>query len=80
MPNVQFQEEQSYQRFGAPKPQGGLIGLVMKFGLAKNQKDAQIVLIGVLILVLILTFFMIYRWQSAATANMPPPLPVSIPQ
>ncbi|KKW44278.1 MAG: hypothetical protein UY94_C0027G0004 [Parcubacteria group bacterium GW2011_GWA2_56_21] len=52
----------------------------MKFGLAKNQKDAQIVLIGVLILVLILTFFMIYRWQSAATANMPPPLPVSIPQ
>ncbi len=81
MDNVQFKEENSFQRpdLSGRRP-GGIIGLVMKFGLAKNQKDAELVLIVIFVLVLIATFFMLYQWRAGEASRMPPPLPVSVPR
>jgi hypothetical protein len=60
--DVQFEEEDTmltqhaYASMNEPK---GLVKLVMKLGLAKNEAGANYVLIGIMVLALIATMYVI---------------------
>jgi hypothetical protein len=61
MSNVQFEENEYDAPRKPPKQYGGVVGLIFKFGLAKNQKQANVVLVIIGIVVILLT---IWLWPS----------------
>lgn len=78
MEDVQFHEEPEYvKRSVAPGPKPSFItGIVIATGLAKDEKGAQPVLIGVLIAVLALTAFVIWRVIDEPEPELGAPLTV----
>lgn len=58
----------------APKPSGGLIGLVLKMGLAKDEKGANTVLIIVGVVAVIATISIFVLGGTSST----PPQPVNV--
>lgn len=59
---VEFNSEQQYKspkylrKAQSPK---GILGLVIKLGIAKNEQQANLVLIGLIIVLMIISFFSI---------------------
>ena len=72
MDNVQFDEEKvNNQFFRKNKTNNGLIGLVIKAGLAKNEVQANIVLIIVALLCIAGTVFVIIQNVSSNKTTTP---------
>lgn len=78
MADISFQEEDQMlaPRAVAPKQAGGLIGLVIKLGLAKDEKGANMVLIivGVIAAVAAVSIFML-----GGPSTPPQPVNVYVP-
>lgn len=53
MSNVSFDEERSYQQVPVASSQPYLVRLVIGWGFAKDQKSAQMVLIGVVVIAVV---------------------------
>lgn len=53
MANVQFEDQQQYRTVSGPK---GLEGMVIKWGLAKDRKSAQLVLIIIGVAAVVIAF------------------------
>lgn len=63
MSSVQFEEDNSYnQNSFSSSNQGpkGLTKLVIKFGFAKDEKQAQYVLLGVAVLMIAVSLFLVF--------------------
>ena len=78
MSNVEFSEEEAYKaslsKMEANHPVGGLQTLPIRLGLAKDETGANIILIGISILVAILALsvFYINSRNSAIPTFVPP--------
>ena len=73
MSQVQFDEGNYGQSFGGYAEPKGLIGFVLKIGLAKTIKQANIVLFVVFLVVLGITIF-VFR-SSGSTRGSKSPMP-----
>ena len=68
---VEF-EDQQFERPGVPEQKrGGLVGLVIKLGIAKNAGQANLILIGIAIVAILLTVFIMWPDGQQATATLP---------
>lgn len=67
MNNVQFDEEQySQTSFKVPKP-SKMAGFLIRVGLAKDEKSANVILIGVIVVMAIIFFISISGGNSSST-------------
>lgn len=66
MTDVQFSEEQEYARPEAASATPLFVRLVLRTGLVQNERQAEYVLIGALVLIVGLTFFI---WSSSSTVS-----------
>lgn len=67
MTDVSFEEEQGLptaQAVSSSQPSKGLIGLVIKSGIAKTEAQANMVLIGIAVFALIATAFVLLSGSS----------------
>lgn len=71
--NVQFEDQQNIRYASGPK---GLAGFVIKSGLAKDAKGAQVVLLIIAVLAFIIAGFFIFTGGGEPTAGEGKPLPV----
>lgn len=67
MPDVQFEEEdvmmsQASTGGYSPSSEKGLVKIIIKLGLAKNAAQANYVLIGIMVLSLLATFYVISKY------------------
>ncbi|MDO8576306.1 MAG: hypothetical protein Q7R90_03255 [bacterium] len=75
MADIQFETEQEYTRpveVGGPQ---GLVGLVQKLGLAKNDQQANHVLLGVAVIAVVLAIY--FAWPNSGGRSGTPLLPGS---
>ena len=70
MSDVQFQSDQQ-DEFGRPPAwqDSGITGKIVSWGLAKDRKQAEYVLIGILVLIIIAAI-----WIYSTSGSEPPPL------
>ncbi len=66
---VQFDEQQSYQR-KTPQLETGLTGLVIKLGLAKDQKQASMILLGVIVVSGIIATFSVMSLSNSSAEDI----------
>lgn len=74
MADVQFSEEQFYERPVAPAASPPLIALVMRLGLAKQRQQAEYILIGVAVAAIVLTIAVWLFSGTSSDAAVPGPL------
>ncbi len=82
MSNIQFEEDQEYARRPIQNKPRGLIALVQKWGLAKNDRGAQYVLLGVVVGAIFLAILIHISfdgglqkplpWQPPSAGDIPP--------
>lgn len=60
MAEVQFEEEQQFQRYGQVEQKPFLIRLVLSTGIVSTDKQAQYVLLGIAGLGIIVTLFIMF--------------------
>lgn len=90
MSDVQFDEERQFNQFATAaiikrsSEAGGIIGLLIKMGIAKNVHDAKLVLGTIALLAIIGTFFTIKKGIAAPEMNyaveIPPEVLRELPQ
>ena len=71
--SIQFEEEQfnnlnRQTHFNQPK---GFVGLVIKMGLAKNAQQANLVLIGFIFILILISFFSLRSMQPNEAVQVP---------
>lgn len=72
MTNVQFENEDFIQfRNPFDRPRKGLVGLLIKLGIAKDEKEANVVLIGVIIACLVIILFWIFVVNKNGSSKPP---------
>jgi hypothetical protein len=64
MVDVQFEEERNYTNTATPsyssvKKSGGITALLIKWGIAKNDSGAKVVMIGIIIVCVIISVLVI---------------------
>ncbi len=80
MTDIQFDTENEFARPAAqsagPK---GLTKLVMKWGLAKDEKTAQYVLLGIAIVAILITLWLLFGQGGGSSAPVIPPGVTALP-
>ena len=77
MDNVQFEEEKvNSQFFRKSQVYRGLTGLIIKTGLAKNDVQASIILLGVMVLSIVATVFIFIVNKPVVPKNPIKPLTI----
>jgi hypothetical protein len=74
MANVEFNEPSYTVRAAAPAAGGSSSSfsrLVIKFGLAKDEKGAQMVLLGIAVIAIVLAVFVLIGSHHSAPAPIP---------
>ena len=65
--NFQLNEQQSYQTSVKPSPAAsGMAGFLIKKGLAKNATQANLILIGVIVVLVLIMFFALRGGESSS--------------
>lgn len=73
MGSVEFQED-NFRPFERPVPQaGGLIGLLLRSGFAKDAQSAQVILLGIFFLAMGTTGFLLFTGGEDKVKLPPPP-------
>lgn len=77
--NVQFNEEQDTPLTRVPqygKTPSGIVGFLIRHGIAKNARSASVVLIGIIIVCIVATIIiMSASGNSGASEPLPPYIP-----
>jgi hypothetical protein len=77
MAEIRFDNEQEFARPSAAEGPRGLTALVLKWGIAKDERNVQYVLLGVVVICILIIGFFIF--PSRGPANIPlPPVPPSV--
>ncbi|TSA43894.1 hypothetical protein D4R49_01620 [bacterium] len=71
MANVQFEEEQQYQRGYQAKQKPFMIRLVLSTGIVSTDDAAKYVLLGVAVVGILITLFVLFSGSSSALRNNP---------
>jgi hypothetical protein len=75
MSDIRFDGEESY----APRPlrprAKGLAGLVVRWGLAKNERSAQLVLLAAALIAFLIALALFMGSAFSGAATLPPPAP-----
>ncbi len=69
MADIQFEGEQEFARPAVTRESGGLIALVQKWGFAKDNHQAEYVLLGIAVVAVIAAIFVF----SMSGSSAPPP-------
>lgn len=70
MSNVQFDDQQQFQTV---KKKGGLTQMIIKMGLAKDAKGAQMVMLIVAVVAAAVALFFVFAGGGSAPAELPAP-------
>jgi hypothetical protein len=70
MANVQFEQQKIDIGFERAERHGGLIGLLMRWGIAKDEKQANVILIAATLVFFALTIWILLSQNSSST--LPP--------
>jgi len=73
MADMQFNSDQQneFSEYARPQSQGfDLTGKLIQWGIVADRKQGEYILIGVLVIVLVLAFF-IYRWGAGSSLPVP---------
>ncbi len=74
---VQFEEDNSYSGstgMGGNEEATGLIGLVLRTGIVKDEKQATYLLLGIMILNITIISFLLFGGGSGGSSSMPTPV------
>lgn len=84
MSDVQFDEEQALTRYAAaPQKRGGIIGMLISRGIAKDERTAQLILLVVIAVCVIIMGFVLFSGGGKPSPvlqqgqGMPTPSPAS---
>lgn len=75
MPNIQFEEPRYTQSASTERGPGGVSGMVIRYGLARDEAGAQKVMLAILALCVVLIFILWTYSSSPAVVVPPPPTP-----
>jgi len=78
MSDVSFNEEPEVTRryASSSQKQGGIAGLVIRMGLAKNESQANVVMISIAVVAIVI---MIFIWMPHGSKPKPTAVPVTNP-
>ena len=72
---VQFEEDNSYSRpsMGGNEETKGIIGLVMRTGIVKDEKQATYLLLGIMIVNIAIISFLLFGGGNSGGSSVPTP-------
>lgn len=66
MAEIQFEEEQQYRRYVLPEQKSFMIRLVLSTGIVSTNTAAKYILIGIVIIAILASFFIFYMSDSSS--------------
>lgn len=73
MADIQFEEEQQFQRYGQAEQKPFMIRLVLSTGIVSTDKQAEYVLLGIAVVAIILAFVVPMLIRVGGDGNRIPP-------
>lgn len=68
MSNLEFNEPTKFKPVHRGPQHKGIIGLLIKHGFAKNVAGANLIMIGIIIVMMIISYFAIFGFGSSSTS------------